>query len=253
MIINNYHTHTKRCGHATGEDIDYVNYAISLHMKTLGFSCHVSHTDFELNVSYLKDIQKLKEQFKDKIKILKAFECEYEDDLIPYYRNLVETKQVDYLIFGNHNTTYNGTFYNFIRPFKDVTYLDVYYETLKKALDSHLFTYICHPDVFLKGYLKWDEHAINLTHKMGKLLSQYDCYVELSGTGYRSKARLKYNGEFLPTYPFKEFFKILKQYPLKFVLGADAHAPEQLNDDAIKYIEDMKDELELNTVDEINF
>ena len=94
MLINNYHTHTKRCGHATGEDREYVAFALKNHMKTLGFSCHVSHTDFTLNQQYLSDIQKLKNEYQDQIQILIAFECEYVDDMIPYYQNLIQTKQI---------------------------------------------------------------------------------------------------------------------------------------------------------------
>ena len=36
----NYHTHTKRCGHATGEDEDYVIAALNKGYKILGFSDH---------------------------------------------------------------------------------------------------------------------------------------------------------------------------------------------------------------------
>ncbi|MBR2281394.1 MAG: hypothetical protein IJ863_02090, partial [Spirochaetales bacterium] len=35
-----YHTHTFRCRHATGEDIDYVNSALAGGFSVLGFSDH---------------------------------------------------------------------------------------------------------------------------------------------------------------------------------------------------------------------
>ena len=38
MIKTNWHTHTKRCGHAIGEDEDYVKVAIEGGLKTLGLS-----------------------------------------------------------------------------------------------------------------------------------------------------------------------------------------------------------------------
>mgnify|MGYP004576416305 CR=1 FL=1 len=41
MIRNNYHTHTFRCGHAIGNDEEYVLEAIALGLNTLGFSDHV--------------------------------------------------------------------------------------------------------------------------------------------------------------------------------------------------------------------
>jgi transcriptional pleiotropic repressor len=41
MIRRNYHTHTYRCGHAIGNDEEYVLEAIGLGLQTLGFSADV--------------------------------------------------------------------------------------------------------------------------------------------------------------------------------------------------------------------
>ena len=159
---------------------------------------------------------------------------------------------MDYLLFGNHYAYIQNKRYDFASPFEEKEYLDYYYETLTKGFDTPLFLSVCHPGCFLKGYRKWDQNTIQLAHKIGKLLSQYDCYVELSGFGCRSRSYFEYQGQKNPPYPFKEFFKILKQYPLSFVLGADAHAPQQLKDFATEYIENMANELELNIITEPN-
>lgn len=37
-LVTNYHTHTKRCGHAYGEDEDFVLSAIKYGIKELGFT-----------------------------------------------------------------------------------------------------------------------------------------------------------------------------------------------------------------------
>lgn len=39
--MNNYHTHTYRCGHGYGNEEDMVKAAINLNMQELGFSEHV--------------------------------------------------------------------------------------------------------------------------------------------------------------------------------------------------------------------
>ena len=39
--MNNYHTHTYRCGHGYGSEEDMVKAAIDLNMQELGFSEHV--------------------------------------------------------------------------------------------------------------------------------------------------------------------------------------------------------------------
>lgn len=40
MQTFNYHTHTKRCGHADGDDEQYVRAAMMTGFKELGFSEH---------------------------------------------------------------------------------------------------------------------------------------------------------------------------------------------------------------------
>ncbi len=39
-MLANYHTHTERCYHASGEDKEYVEAAIKAGLKVLGFSDH---------------------------------------------------------------------------------------------------------------------------------------------------------------------------------------------------------------------
>lgn len=67
------------------------------------------------------------------------------------------------------------------------------------------------------------------------------------------RSYFEYQGKKNPPYPFKEFFKILKQYPLSFVLGADAHAPSTIKRFCNRYIENMANELELNIITEAQF
>lgn len=257
-ILNNYHTHTARCGHAIGTDEEYIVEAIKNGFQTLGFSDHVMLPDLSRNDEYFDSISLLKEKYKNQIDIKIALEVEYYPAYLEYYKSLLDSKKVDYLVFGNHGTMFTNqkvgreNQISFIDPFTDESYLDLYYETLKKAIETKMFKYIAHPDVFLKGYGKWDEKAINLTHRIAKLLKENEMYAELSGSGYRSRKRVLYNGKELPAYPFYEFFKILKQYDLKFVLGCDAHSPSQLADDAVEYICNMAKELQLDVVYKIN-
>ena len=257
-IKNNYHTHTARCGHAIGSDEQYVIEAIKIGYQTLGFSDHVMLPNLNRNDEYFDSIALLKEKYKNQIDIKIALEVEYYPAYIEYYKSLLDNKRVDYLIFGNHGTMLNNKQVGrenqicFIEPFDDDSYLDLYYETLKKGIETKMFKYIAHPDAFLKGYRKWDEKAIALTHRIAKLLEENNLYAELSGSGYRSRKRVIYNGKELPAYPFYEFFKILRQYNIKFVLGCDAHSPSQLDDDAVKYICNMAKKLQLDVVYKID-
>ncbi len=255
-IKNNYHTHTTRCNHAIGSDEEYVIEAIKTGYQTLGFSDHLMIPNINLNYEYFDSIALLKEKYRNQIDIKIALEVEYYPYYIPFYQKLIAEHKVDYLIFGNHGTmaeneTTRPEKICFINEFNDDYYLDLYFDCLSKAVNTHLFKYIAHPDCFLKGYGKWNEKAIALTHKIAKLLQDNHLYAELSGSGYRSRKKVFYNGEYYPPYPFKEFFKILKEYDIKFVLGCDAHAPEQLHDEAVEYICSLAKELNLDVVYEL--
>ena len=85
MIRNNYHTHTFRCGHAIGNDEEYVLEAIALGLNTLGFSDHVMlpnvkqefvRGDYEATQGYFDSIRNLQNKYKDRINIKLGFEAE---------------------------------------------------------------------------------------------------------------------------------------------------------------------------------
>ena len=259
-LKNNYHTHTIRCGHAVGEDEQYIIKAIEAGYQVIGMSDHVNIPDTTRNEEYFDSIALLKEKYKTQIDVKIAMECEWYENYIPYYKKLLKEGKVDYLIFGNHGYLNENQYsrseelsfmYDYDEHPKDY-YLKMYYKCLKKAVESGIFKYICHPDCFLRGYEVWDEKAIEFTHKIAKLLSEHDVYAELSASGVRNRRKVRYNGELYPAYPFIEFYKILKQYDIKFVLGCDAHAPEQVDDYAVKFIRDLAKELQLNVVYTLN-
>jgi histidinol-phosphatase (PHP family) len=73
MQTFNLHTHTVRCGHASGEDEAYVLAAIQAGISVLGFSDHVPwissrvFTDrmpMNLKDDYLISIERLKQKYK---------------------------------------------------------------------------------------------------------------------------------------------------------------------------------------------
>ena len=97
----NYHTHTARCGHATGTDEDYVLAAIEQGFDELGFSDHVpwpyqdgyTHPSVRMRVDqmpgYLNSVRALAAQYKDKIHILTGFECEYFPDYMNWLADML--------------------------------------------------------------------------------------------------------------------------------------------------------------------
>ena len=75
-MIANYHTHTARCGHARGEDREYVERAVERGLETLGFSEHVPlpfadghESYFRVPLArledYVRSVLALREEFRD--------------------------------------------------------------------------------------------------------------------------------------------------------------------------------------------
>ena len=108
-----YHTHTKRCGHARGEDEEYVLAAIDAGVEILGFSDHAPMIYPEGYVSgfkmrpeeieeYFSSLLSLKEKYREKIDINIGFETEYYPDLWETELDFWKKYPLDYLILGQH-------------------------------------------------------------------------------------------------------------------------------------------------------
>ena len=109
----NYHTHTRRCGHADNNmtDEDFVKLFIKKGFTKIAFTDHCpekEEIDHRANMrmkyfekdEYINSIKSLKERYKDKIEIETGFEIEY---LPGQEENLFELKkETDKLILGQH-------------------------------------------------------------------------------------------------------------------------------------------------------
>ena len=100
-MIANYHTHTFRCGHASGTEEEYIERAIENGIKIMGFSDHVPflfpnnhQTSWKVQVKdaqdYIDTLTALREKYKDKISIKLGLECEYFPKYIPWLKDAVD-------------------------------------------------------------------------------------------------------------------------------------------------------------------
>ena len=201
-----YHTHTYRCGHATGMDEEYVVRAIELGIKRLGFSDHVILPEgvdglgirgrYDQLDDYLSSIKYLKEKYKDQIEILVGFEAEYIPSVLDYYKSLLKDK-IDYLILGQHLYMEDG---------------------------------ICHwhfnKDSGIEDVRRYVDCVIEVeARRLLKACEECNIPIEYNLCGTRRKT---YDG-YHRSYPNYEFFKLVKDYNLKLVIGMDAHSPDNFN------------------------
>ena len=237
----NYHTHTKRCNHAIGEDKEYVEAAIKANYKGLGFSDHVMlpgvfnsgvRGDYTLKEDYFSSIRKLQEEYKDKIEIYLGFECEYSKQYVKYYKELLDSKQVDYLIFGNHNLYFkNGERYYTKKSNKQ--YLQRYLKKALKGIRTGLFKVMAHPDIFM-GSVPWNNDSKKVATAICKEAKKYNVALEINCGCIINEEPMPRFGELRWRYPYIKFWEIAKKYNNTVVVGVDAHNPNALTSDRIK-------------------
>lgn len=230
-MICNLHTHTKRCRHATGEDIEYVERAIEGGLKTIGFSDHApfrfpdgfeSHfrVPTEDAEEYIQSINRLKEEFKNEIDIKIGFEMEYYPlyfkDMLKYVCSL----GAEYLLLGQHFT-------NNERPYgirsntqgHNAEELVLYVNTVIEGIESRAFTYVAHPDMF--RYDENDEIYKREMRRLCRTAKKENIPLEINFLGIRDNR----------AYPNPLFWQVVGEEGCSVVFGFDAHEPKAAYDD----------------------
>ena len=226
----NYHTHTTRCKHAWGTEREYIEHAIQAGFEVLGFSDHAPY--FFEDKTYISRVKMDLEQLEDYITIIDKLKSEYKKDIIIYTglemenypatfdQTLEYIKQypLDYLIQGQHCFTVENWDESTSKPWEDESLLNLYLERLETALETGLFLYVAHPDIinFAGDGKIYDKYL----WKIARLLKKFDMPIEVNVNGFRKKAH----------YPNLKFIEIGIQNGNDFIIGVDAHKPEELLD-----------------------
>ena len=225
----NYHTHTTRCHHATGSDEDFVLSAIKGGYQELGFS---DHTPWKYHSSYVSDIRMtpeelpeyveslraLREKYKDRISIKIGLECEYFPDYIHWLKGIIKEYELDYVIFGNHHFHTDEKFPYFGRHTDSVDMLELYEESAIEGMESGLFAYLAHPDLFMRSYPQFDRHCKLVSRHICRTAARLNMPLEYN-IGYESYNEA--NG--VITVPHPDFWEIAAHEECTAIIGVDAH------------------------------
>ena len=225
----NYHTHTTRCHHATGSDEDFVLSAIKGGYQELGFS---DHTPWKYHSSYVSDIRMtpkelpeyveslraLREKYKDRISIKIGLECEYFPDYIHWLKGIIKEYKLDYVIFGNHHFHTDEKFPYFGRHTDSVDMLELYEESAIEGMESGLFAYLAHPDLFMRSYPQFDRHCKLVSRHICRTAARLNLPLEYN-IGYESYNEA--NG--VITVPHPDFWEIAAHEECTAIIGVDAH------------------------------
>lgn len=259
MLLANYHTHTKRCGHATGEDEDYVLEALGDGFHHLGFSDHAmlpgysepyKRGDYTLFSDYTDSINKLKKKYDGRITIYLGFEAEAYPCYFPFYKELLDNGVLDYMILGNHSAMSDD--HKVYAHFSNITnpsQLYLYRDLAVKAISTGMFSIFAHPDYFMSSISNFDSDCKKVSRDIIETCIAYDVPLEVNVAGIRNgERRIGNTRRFL--YPTYDFFSLVSKYKAKCIIGMDAHAPEQLmNESAVYYAINFAKRLNLELVD----
>ena len=222
----NYHAHTKRCGHASGTEEEYIVRAIGNGIKYMGFSDHAPlrfksgfESDWRVPTdeagNYVQEIRKLREKYKNEIDIKIGFEMEYYPALFDeMLKNAVEYG-AEYLILGPHYIEEeNKNLPHAISENEDVKFLKSYTEMVVSAIKTGVFTYVAHPDII--NFTGDKEIFLSEMRKICIASREYNIPLEINFLGIRDNRN----------YPNEAFLKLAGEEKCPVTFGFDAHTVE---------------------------
>jgi histidinol-phosphatase (PHP family) len=229
------HTHSFYCGHATGKLADYCDAVVDSKIEVLGFTEHCpvkenrwqnSRMDYAMLETYLEDVDKQKNDYSN-LKVLSGFECDYLKEYKSYLKELKE--RVDYLITGVHylqtSTEKDFPLHHYIMGKKE---LFAYSKQYIDSLESGLFSFGAHPDLFAIQYHHFDAEAAAVSKDIIECAVNYDIPLEVNGNGL-IREKVSVDGALRAPYPIEGFWSIAQNYPsLKVIASADAHDPKNI-------------------------
>jgi len=236
MHLDNFHTHTYRCKHASGDVADYCLEARRRGMQTLGFSDHSAlpddrwiqaRMDYADLSEYTAAIDQAQIDFPD-LKILKGMECEY----IPKFRHWYEdelygARRFDYLVGAAHFFTVDGKWFGTYGGTNSAARLAAFAAYNIAMIETGLFDFIAHPDLFGNCYKDWDADAIACSRDILQAAAEHGVGMEINALGLRKQAYKKPENPY-PLYPWLPFWEEATAFDVKVIINSDAHRPVDL-------------------------
>jgi histidinol-phosphatase (PHP family) len=227
MLVN-YHTHTRRCNHATGSERDYIEQALSAGIRVLGFSDHTpcpfpdGHNSwFRMSVEscpeYFDTIRALRDEYAGRIELHVGVELEYYPAIFPAQLELLRRNGCEYLLLGQHYL-YNEEDDRYCgNPTDEPARLVQYVDQTIEAMETGYFTYLAHPDLL---NFTGDRGLYRLhMERLCRAAKELDMPLELNLLGL-------HDGR---SYPDRDFWRLAAETGTRVVLGCDAHRPEAMN------------------------
>lgn len=223
-MIANYHTHTPRCRHAKGGEEEYAQSAVDRGLKILGFSDHSPYafpawfdSDYRMRLDqfndYVDTVNRVKEIFRDRLEVHLGVEMEYYPAYLGETLELLRDRGVEYAILGQHfvgneiDDHYNG----YVTGSEEL--LERYVNQTSEAMETGLFTYLAHPDLF--HFSGNPRHYQARMRKICQTANSCGMPLELNLLGLVGRRH----------YPNPFFWEVAAEENCRVILGYDAHDP----------------------------
>lgn len=229
MNISSFHTHTRLCKHATGEPVDYVRQAAADGCSALGFSDHCPYPDptwsgSRMSVSQLPEYRQLVTNARENapFPVYWGFECEWHPAYESWYRDYLRYEiGAEYLVYGSHWVEENGEFW-YIPEYPGVQRLVRYTDMTIQGIQSGLYDFMAHPDIFLAGYPHLDDSVLSASRDIIQAAVDASLPMEINGLGL-SRAPIAGSNGLRPPYPVREFWEMAAQEGAVILCNSDAH------------------------------
>ena len=240
----NLHTHTARCGHARGAVDEYCREAMKQGIAVLGFSDHApfpdgrfaeSRMEFSELPEYRLDLSRMRRIFPE-LHILTGVEIDFVPSLGRgfYEETYSAENRFHYRILGPHFTDppdIGGD--STASPERARAFTDL----MVKAMETGLFDYVAHPDMFLSAYPCWSPELRALAVELAGASNAFGVPLEINAYGLRKPWIDTPEGR-RPQYPWRRFWEVMAECNVQTVVGSDAHRPADVwgnTDDAIAF------------------
>jgi len=236
-ITKNYHTHTWRCKHASQDVSAYCEAAIDTGITVLGISDHTAlpdnrwphiRMDIDELPAYCAAVDQAAADYRS-LTVLKSAECEYAKEYDSFFRDkLLGELEFDYLVGAAHFFPMRGEWVSSYGGTDSLSALQAYSKYFIQSMESGLFAFMAHPDLFGNAYLSWDENTIAASQDIFTAAAELAMPLEINGYGLR-KPKIDTPGGLRCMYPWLPFWELAASYDVLFIVNSDAHHPQDVN------------------------
>ncbi|HEX7714885.1 MAG TPA: histidinol-phosphatase HisJ family protein [Bacillota bacterium] len=250
LYLLDYHVHTKRCGHASGEDREYVEAAIEKGLKELGFADHIPRFYYPENAKvtergmspadleeYVGAVQDLKAAYPE-IRIKLGLEVDFVPGWEEQALKLLEPYPWDYLLGSVHFISeWNYGYIGYEKEHTPREIFTAYFDKVAAMAVSGCFDILAHIDLPRRFFPRLPEAEMEeLYQVLAARLGKAGAVIELNTFGIRSARQ-----EAVGVFPEAYLLRLCRQYGVQVTLGSDAHVPKDVAAD----FESAVNELEL--------